>query len=41
MFFSQPEKCSHANQPFVPDSHGNSSSYTEPTSSNSPCADVE
>ena len=31
VFFAQPENFSHANQPFVPDCHGNSSNYTEPT----------
>ena len=31
---------SHANQPFVPDYHGNSSSYPAPTPGNSPGADV-
>ena len=41
MFFAQPENSSHANQPFVPDCHGNFSSYTEPTPGNSPGADVE
>ena len=41
VFFAQPEISSHANQPFVPDCHGNSSSYTEPTPGNSPGADVE
>ena len=41
MFFAQPENSSHANQPFVPDCHGNSSSYTAPTPGNSPGADVE
>ena len=41
VFFAQPENSSHANQPFVPDCHGNSSSYTEPTPGNSPGADVE
>ena len=41
MFFAQPENFSHANQPFVPDCHGNSSNYTEPTPGNSPGADVE
>ena len=41
VFFAQPENSSHANQPFVPDCHVNSSSYTEPTPGNSPGADVE
>ena len=41
VFFAQPENSSHANQPFVPDCHGNSSSYTPPTPGNSPGADVE
>ena len=41
VFFAQPENFSHANQPFVPDCHGNSSNYTEPTPGNSPGADVE
>ena len=41
VFFAQPENFSHANQPFVPDYHGNSSSYTAPTPGNSPGADVE
>ena len=41
VFFAQPEISSHANQPFVPDCHANSSSYTEPTPGNSPGADVE
>ena len=41
VFFAQPENFSHANQPFVPDCHGNSSSYTEPPPGNSPGADVE
>ena len=41
VFFAQPEISSHANQPFVSDCHGNSSSYTEPTTGNSPGADVE
>ena len=41
VFFAQPENSSHANQPFVPDCHGNSSSYTEQTPGNSPGADVE
>ena len=41
VFFAQPEISSHCNQPFVPDCHGNSSSYTEPTPGNSPNADVE
>ena len=41
MFFAQPEYFSHANQPFVPDCHDNSSSYREPTPGNSPGADVE
>ena len=41
VFFAQPEISSHANQPFVPDSHGNSLSYTEPTPGDSPGADVE
>ena len=41
VIFAQPEKSSPANQPFVPDCHGNSSSYTEPTPGNSPGADVE
>ena len=31
VFFAQHEKFSHANQPFVPDYHGNSSSSTAPT----------
>ena len=41
MFFAQPENSSNANQPFVPNCHGNSSSYTAPTRGNSPGADVE
>ena len=41
VFFTQPEISSHANQPFVTDCHGNSSSYTEPTPGDSPGADVE
>ena len=41
MFFAQPENSLQANQPFVPDCHGNSLSYTEPTPGNSPGADVE
>ena len=41
VFFAQPENSSHANQPFVPYCHGNSSSYTAPTPGNSPGADVE
>ena len=41
VFFVQPETSSHANQPFVPDCHGNSSSYTEPTPGDSPGADIE
>ena len=41
VFFAQPEKFSHVNQPFVPDYHGNSSSYPAPTPGNSPGADVE
>ena len=41
VFFAQPEISSHGNQPFVPDCHGSSSSYTEPTPGNSPGADVE
>ena len=41
VFFAQPEKVSHANQPFVPDCHGNSSKYPAPTPGNSPGADVE
>ena len=41
VFFAQPENSSHANQPFVPDCQGSSSSYTEPTPGNSPGADVE
>ena len=41
VFFAQPENSSHANQPFVPDCHGNSSSYTEPTPGNSLGADIE
>ena len=41
VFFAQPENSSHANQPFVPDCHGTSSSYTEPTPGNSPGADIE
>ena len=40
-FFAQPEIFSHANQPFVPDYHGNSSSYPATTPGNSPGADVE
>ena len=34
VFFAQPGKFSHANQPFVPDYHGNSSSYTAPAPGN-------
>ena len=41
MLFAQPEIFLNANQPFVPDCHGNSSSYTEPNPGNSPGADVE
>ena len=41
VFFPQPENFSHANQPFVPDCHLNSSSYPAPTPGNSPGADVE
>ena len=41
VFFAQPENLSLANQPFVPDYHGNSSSYSAPTPGNSPGADVE
>ena len=41
VFFAQPENSSHANQPFVPDCHSNSSSYTETTPGNSPGADIE
>ena len=41
VFFAQPENFSNANQPFVPDCHGNFSSYTAPTPGNSPGADVE
>ena len=41
VFFAQPENFSHANQPFVPDYHGSSLSYTAPTTGNSPGADVE
>ena len=41
MFFAQPENFSQANQPFVPDYHGNSSSYSALTKGNSPGADVE
>ena len=41
MFFAQPESFSQANQPFVPDYHGNSSSYPAPTPGNSPGAVVE
>ena len=41
VFFAQPEKVSQANQPFVPDYHGNSPSYPAPTPDNSPGADVE
>ena len=41
VFFAQPENFSHANQPFVPDYHGNFSGYTAPTPGNSPGADVE
>ena len=41
MFFEQPENFSHANQPFVPDYHGSSSSYPAPTPGNSPGAYVE
>ena len=39
--FAQLENFSHANQPFVPDYHGNFSSYTAPTPGNSPGANVE
>ena len=41
MFFAQPEISAYANQPFVPDCHGNSSSYTEPTPGDSRGAEVE
>ena len=41
VLFAQPENSSHANQPFVPDCHGNSSNYTAPIPGNSPGADVE
>ena len=41
VFFAQPESFSQANEPFVPDYHGNSSSYPAPTPGNSPGADVE
>ena len=41
VFSAQPENFSHANQPFVPDYHGNSSNYTAPTPGNSPGGDVE
>ena len=41
VFFAQPENFSHANQPFVLDYHGNSSSYTAPTPGNSLGAHVE
>ena len=41
VFFAQPEISSHANQPFVPDCHCNSSSYIAQTPGNSPGADVE
>ena len=41
VFFAQPKNVSHANQPFVPDYHGNSSSFTAPTPGNSPGADVD
>ena len=41
VLFAQPENSSHANQLFVSDCHGNSSSYTEPVPDNSPGADVE
>ena len=41
VFFAQPENSSHANQPFIPECYGNSSSYAPPTPGNSPGADVE
>ena len=41
MFFAQSQNFLHANQPFVPDHHGYSSSYTAPIPGNSPGADVE
>ena len=41
VFFAQPEISSLANQPFVPDYHGNFLSYTAPAPGNSPGADVE
>ena len=41
VFFAQPEISSHANQPLVPNCHGNSSSCRELTPGNSPSADVE
>ena len=41
VFFAQPENSSHANQPFVPECHGKSSSYTEPPPGNSSGGDVE
>ena len=41
VFFAEPESFSQANQPFVPDYHGNDSSYPAPAPGNSPGADVE
>ena len=41
VFFAQPESFSHANHPFVPDYHDNSSSYPASTPGNSPGADVK
>ena len=41
VFFAQPENFSYANQPIVPNCHGNSSSYPAPSPGNSPGADIE
>ena len=41
MLFAQLENFSQANQQFIPDYHGNSSSYLAPTPGNSPGADIE
>ena len=41
VFFAQPENFSQANQLFVPNYNGISSSYPAPTPGNSPGADVE
>ena len=41
VFFAQAENFSQANQPFIPDYHGNFSSYPAPTPGKSPGADFE